>query len=158
MDVITTLWWSFQLFSHSYNTCCASSYFQGSATKIILDSGLMTFVNHGCNDTSNVGDKVPFTESNADPNDPLVLNFIQSGGEERVYNPALLRDTTSLLIVDNYEPIMKGEELLDNYITFITDVKMLEEDLKDLNTQCGGESLGIVSKYESSQYFPEAAK
>jgi hypothetical protein len=110
----------------------------------------MTFVNHGCNGTSNIAGKVPFTESNADPNDPLVLNFIQSGGEERVYNPALLRDTTSLVMVENLEPIMKGEELLDNYITFITDVKMLEWGLKDLKTQCGGESLGIVSENESS--------
>jgi hypothetical protein len=51
---------------------------------------------------------------------------------------------------------MKGEELLDNYISFITDVKMLEEDLKELKTQCGGGS-GLVSEYESSSKSKESA-
>jgi hypothetical protein len=118
----------------------------------MLDTGVLTFVNHGCNGTSNVGFQVPFSESNADLNDPLVLEFIEemwTGGEECVYNPALVRDTSSKVIIENSGPIMKGEELLDNYITFITDVKMLEEDLKDLETQCGGKS-GLVSEYESS--------
>ena len=121
----------------------------------------MTFVNHGCSDTSNLNGKVPFTESNADPTDPLVLNFIQeqwADGEGRVYNPALLRDTASLVTVKNHVPIMKGEELLENYINFITDVEMLEAELTILKSQCAGESLGIISEYELSLYSLEAAK
>jgi hypothetical protein len=117
----------------------------------------LTFANHGCNGTNNLSDKVPFTESTADPTDPLVLNFIQerwhgARGEERVllYNPALLRDTASLMTVENDEPIWKGEELLENYIHFITDVEMLQEDLTGLKTLCAGERLGIISEYESS--------
>ena len=122
----------------------------------------MTFVNHGCNGSSNLSEKVPFTESNADPTDPLVLDFIQkqwSDAEGRVYNPALLRDTTILLIAFNDEPIRKGEELLENYITFITDIEMLEEDLTNLKTLCaGGESMEVIPEYKSSWYSPEAAK
>ena len=112
----------------------------------------MTFVNHGCNGTSNLSEKLPFTESNANFTDPLFLDLIQkqwAGGEGRVYNPAQLRDTASLVMVSNHVPIRKGEELLDNYIDFITDVKMLEKELTDLKTQCAGESLGIISGYES---------
>jgi hypothetical protein len=114
----------------------------------------MSFVNHGCNGTNNIGDQSPFTEqSNADPNDPLVLDFIQemeSGRMDSGYNPARLRDTTSRFVVENNEPIMKGEELRDNYITFITDVEVLLEELEDLKTQCSG-SLGKISEYESSK-------
>jgi hypothetical protein len=126
----------------------------------------MSFVNHGCNGTNNVGDQSPFTEqSNVDPNDPLVINFIhemgESGRKDSGYNPALLRDTTLRFVVQNNEPIMKGEELRDNYITFITDVEALESDLADLKSQCSG-SLGTISEYESStsksSHFPEAAK
>jgi hypothetical protein len=147
------------------NTGCASPSFQSGVTRITLDSGILTFVNHGCNGTSNISDQSPFTEqSNADPNDPLVLNFIQamgSGGKDCGYNPALLRDTTRRLIIKHNKPIMKGEELLDNYITFITDVETLVEDLTDLKTQCAG-SLGTISEYElsnsKSSQFPEAGK
>ena len=52
---------------------------------------------------------------------------------------------------------MKGEELLENYINFITDVEMLEEDLTGLKTLCAGERLGIISKYESSLHSPAAS-
>lgn len=131
---------------------------------------MMTFQNHGCNNTNNVGLRSPFNESNADPKDPLVLDFIQDmwsdagadrAGADRsdIYNPAQLRDVTGEVDVRNHEPIMKGEELLDNYITFITDVKMLEEELKALKTECGGGISGIVSEYESfPRPSPEAPK
>jgi hypothetical protein len=144
-------------------TFFASSYFQHGVTRITLDSGIMTFANHGCDGDYNIGTESPFTEqSNADPNDPLVLEFIQDmaglgfGG----YNPALLRDTTSRFVVANEEPIMKGEELRDNYVTFITNVEALESDLAALKSECSG-SLGMISEYESnkskSSHFPEAA-
>jgi hypothetical protein len=83
-----------------------------------------------------------------------------SDGKDYVYNPAVLRDTTSKHIVQNDKPIMKGEELLNNYLTFISDVKMLDEDLKAPETECAGgeEGLGIVSEYEASYYFPEATQ
>ena len=121
----------------------------------------MTFVNHGCNGTSNLSEKLPFTESNANFTDPLFLDLIQkqwADGEGGVYNPAQLRATASLVMVSNHVPIRKGEELLDDYINFITDVEMLEEGLTDLKTQCAGESFGIISEYESSLDSPEAAK
>jgi hypothetical protein len=110
-------------------------------------------VNHGCNCTFNIGKPSPFSETSADITDKVVVDFIEEStntGRGYVYNPAIARDWTKKLQQMNHRPIMKGGELLDNYLSFVMDKEVFAEDMNALKLECAGVALGVVSKYEHS--------
>ena len=105
---------------------------------MVVDSSIMTFVNHGCNGTYNAGLVSEITELTAD------LNFMPeefvAKGHSTLYNPAADRHlpqyTAGAEI--SLKPIRAGDEILDNYLAFIAVPSFWMDDVKDLRSQCSG--------------------
>ncbi len=114
-------------------------------------SHFLTFVNHGCNGTSNLGsrgvDPSIHTEFSIDlengiPED-LKTEFVTP------YNPSLDRD--EMKYVTNCvaaKTIPKGEELYDNYMSFGGDA-FFKQNVLQLRNQCSG-GRGLVEVYQST--------
>ncbi len=120
----------------------------GVANKIEVDSGIMTFVNHGCHGASNLGMFPNMTESTVHPFlVPKELTFYRSEGEDYVFNPAIARDTFSRSEVQNrWGDIELGEELLENYYEQFSGSKDWKELVELLHGFCSG-GLGEVEQY-----------
>ncbi|KAG7351434.1 SET methyltransferase domain containing protein [Nitzschia inconspicua] len=113
-------------------------------------SHFLTFVNHGCNGTSNIG------ERDADPSLHTEWSVdLQYGIPEDLktkltvpYSPSADRDVVqySTNCVAGRD-IQKGEELYDNYMNFGGD-EYFEEMVLSLRDECSG-SLGLVEQYQS---------
>jgi len=114
-----------------------------------VDPGILTFVNHGCNGSYNVGAKLSETESTVELG--RGPTGIYSDDTYEVYNPFLERH------FPQYEcgkfralrDIEAGEEIYDNYLTFGgDDLEEWEENLRDLKTVCSG-GTGKIYNYEA---------
>ena len=136
-------------FVHGYGYSSAGF---GDADKIEVDSGLMTFVNHGCNGASNLGDFPNITTSTVHPfRVPNELHFYRNQGPEYVFNPAIARDTTSRAIVQNrWGDIQIGDELLENYYENFGSFKDWGEHVRLLQNYCDG-GIGEVEQYERDE-------
>lgn len=121
----------------------------GDADKIEVDSGLMTFVNHGCHGASNLGDFPNITTSTVHPfRVPNELHFYRNQGPEYVFNPAIARDTTSRAIIQNrWGDIQRDEELLENYYEYFSSLKDWGEHVRLLHDYCDG-GVGEVEQYQ----------
>jgi len=113
-------------------------------------SNIMTFTNHGCNGTANLGHNVPglneFTMEPESPGFTIPEDFKQfSTGE---YSPHRDRAVLGTITVSQVEhaPIMKGEELFDNYIGFGGDTAFIEQ-VTELKRDCSG-ALGTVEMHQ----------
>lgn len=114
-----------------------------------VDPGILTFSNHGCNGSYNVGTRLNFTEQN-DPDPELLASSVNDGLD--FYDPVTIRHFpmwecggTAIALRD----IEKGEEVLDNYLLFEgTSYDALEQYLAVLRQWCSGESTGPVTEYE----------
>jgi len=113
-----------------------------------IDSSITTFCNHGCNGTTNYGDKdkVDLTETNADLNNPHEDVLTKAV----VYSPVMERHLRQHLSIGDYtlRDIKKDEEILCDYLTFVGDPDDWKEEVKDLQDMCAGELSGDVSEYE----------
>ncbi|KAG7354551.1 SET methyltransferase domain containing protein [Nitzschia inconspicua] len=119
-------------------------------------SHFLTFVNHGCNGTSNLG------ERDVDPSLHTEWSVeIQYGIPEDLitkltvpYNPSADRDvvrhSTNCVAARD---IQKGEELYDNYMNFGGD-EYFEEMVLSLRDECSG-TLGLVEQYQSQSKLAE---
>ena len=111
----------------------------------------MTFVNHGCNHTYNVGvDSGDITEFTADLTQlPDVFNDAIRDGN--VFHPARDRNLRYVLVGGDrfLRDIHAGEEILDNYLAFTGDKADWEYDVLHLRGQCSGAAIGDISEYES---------
>jgi hypothetical protein len=112
-------------------------------------SHFLTFVNHGCNGTSNLGergeDPSTFTEWNVDLSAGIPEEL---GAKPNLpYNPVVDRDlvryATNCVVAIN---VPKGEELYDNYMNFGGDEYFVEM-VHSLREQCSG-GLGLVEMYQ----------
>ena len=109
----------------------------------------MTFVNHGCNKTYNIG-----TESSVDELTANVDVFPHdlsgnSHAQTSTYNPVVdrhLRHEADQSIRD----IKAGEEILDNYLAFTGAEEYWADAVQDLRDQCSGAGVGLVTEYENS--------
>lgn len=112
----------------------------------------MTFANHGCDGTYNVGlNTEEITEVTADfDNVPLALDGLGRYGS--IFNPVLDRNRRFSLVGGDVtlRDIKAGEELLDNYLAFIGGKTDWEYDLQHLRDQCHGQASGDVTEYESA--------
>ena len=113
------------------------------AEEYFVDSGIMTFVNHGCNGTFNTGNLDPdgMTEQNFDtfPDIQLV---------KKLYNPFADRRRRSLETSYDFalRDIKAGEEISSNYLYFSE--SKFEEEGMTLRRMCNGEEVGDITKFE----------
>ncbi|KAL3906804.1 MAG: hypothetical protein SGILL_009125, partial [Bacillariaceae sp.] len=115
-------------------------------------SHFLTFVNHGCNGTANLGergmDPGKFTEWSVDVEEAIPKEMRTEVIE--VYNPNVDRSTmkyaTNCVAGKN---ITKGEELYDNYMNYGGD-EFFAEMVLSLRNECSG-GLGLVEQYQSNQ-------
>ena len=115
--------------------------------EVFVDSGVMTFVNHGCNKTYNIGQEslVDEVTANVDvfPDDLSGNSHVRTS----TYNPVVdrhLRNEADQSIRD----IKAGEEILDNYLAFIGAEEYWAGGVQDLRNLCSG-AVGLVTEYEN---------
>jgi len=135
------------------------SDYSTSDYEIYVDSGLSTFVNHGCRGTSNIGtlgvgykitldDHTSLNEKTSPSVDAEMLfkRFFESPG---IYNPLLYRKVFTISGGLNYalRDIKAGEEIFTNYLLFGV-ARDFEESLVEVSSQCLGLSLGTISRVE----------
>lgn len=124
------------------------------APEVVVDSCIITFVNHGCRGTYNVGTETDVDEFTADPNVPIeALNgrLHHTGG--CIFDPVIDRHLFRMGDVSNKD-IKAGDEILENYLAFIGSEDYWAEATGDLRKQCSGEVTdGSVTEYE--HYFDE---
>jgi len=123
-----------------------------------IDSGVIMFMNHGCNGTNNYGyetdeDSPMFglTESNVD-----LININMADikyellNEASTYSPAEERNLWHKLNSGDYafRDIKKGEEILTDYLVF-SGADSFKHDVRGLQAQCMGVGHGDISEYEA---------
>jgi hypothetical protein len=110
----------------------------------------MTFVNHGCNSTYNVGTPLDINEITA----PLGVGPGDAYDDvNEVYNPYNDR-RFPLWECEKFvalRDIQKGEELFDNYLVFGggDDIHDWDKNLLELKSVCMGKS-GTIAEYEAA--------
>lgn len=113
-----------------------------------VDPGILTFVNHGCNGTYNVGARLQVNEMT------MKIGLGPEGiydDSNEIYHPYIERqfpqwDCQGFVALRDIEA---GEELLDNYLVFGggEDVHTWDDNLKELKNMCMG-GAGSVLEYE----------
>jgi hypothetical protein len=111
-------------------------------------SHFLTFTNHGCNSTVNIGESFPdLNEFTVDLDAPIPDELSQSVSEP--YNPFFDRDYVKHLTACSASTdIAKGDELYDNYMTFGGD-EHFKEMILTLRKECSGLP-GMVERYQNS--------
>ena len=127
----------------SFLSCCS----QGKP-EVFVDSSIITFVNHGCHGSYNVGLETEVDEFTADPDFiPEMLNGKSHAGTS-TFNPFV--DRTLFFTADiSSRDIKASEEILDNYLAFIGGDDDWKDDLVDYRDLCsGGQGTLSVTEYE----------
>lgn len=132
----------------------------GENDKIEVESGLMTFVNHGCHGASTLGKFPNITDSTVDPNHfPEDLLFYRMEGEDYIFNPAVVRDTTLRVENINYWGNTNiGDEILENYYEQPPSLGAeWKNHVKNLQNYCSG-GVGEVEAYQRGTDYDDEAK
>lgn len=110
-----------------------------------VDPGIGTFVNHGCNGTTNVGsvEYINLTE--------FSTTYNVATDQRSIYNPAFDRAIRTNACSESIalRSIKSGEEIFNNYMTF-ENFHELEEYAESLRNECAGRAVGQISEYELS--------
>jgi hypothetical protein len=114
-----------------------------------VDSALLTFVNHGCNGTYNIGVVTGFDESTV--NTDVIPDELSGKSHQgtSTFNPVVDRHLNNNACM-NIRAIKAGEEILDNYLAFSSSEEDWAQDVIDLRNQCAGLSFGEVTEYEAN--------
>ena len=113
-------------------------------------TNILTFVNHGCNGTANLGYNSPgvneFTIDTTVPDFKIPEDFATYLKDE--YKPHRDRKCTGTTPVSQvyYPPVRAGEELFDNYLPYGGDKKFVA-NVNELKRDCSG-ALGSVEKLQ----------
>jgi hypothetical protein len=111
-----------------------------------VDSGILTFINHGCNGTFNIGTKSEVNEFNANLDEPIPKEYSSSHG---VYNPAVDRTLhIDEFAIINSKEVKAGSEVLDNYLSMGGEMEFKTYAL-ELRQECSG-VLGLVEEYQKN--------
>jgi hypothetical protein len=112
-----------------------------------VDSSLLTFVNHGCKGAYNVGKVTDFDECTADTS--LIPGEVDGKSHQGIltFNPVVDRHLTHAGFMNACD-IEEEEEILDNYLVFISSEEDWANDVVDLRNQCAGLASGEVTEYE----------
>ena len=124
-----------------------------------VDSTIATFINHGCNGTSNFGDYVEFlckhnknctilSETTTNPQQIVVHDYRSTFN---VFSPVFSRQR----FLDNFDialqDIKAGDEILMNYAYYDIDKGEILESLELLKQQCEGQGEGHITEYTISK-------
>lgn len=143
---IVNKWKMFDAYMFGYGF--VSDYF--GAPCYSVDASILTFLNHGCNNSNNVSPLEPFfvTEMTADPKKmPRELEYAPF--ELAVYNPFVRRNHWNFQHAGDVarRDIPAGEEILDSYLSYYTEHEW-ERAVLSLRAQCLSQGQGSVSEYE----------
>jgi len=116
-----------------------------------VESGIMLFMNHGCNGTNNYGQETDLNEMSVD------LKSITEVPEEFTfrgnapYSPVFDRNWRHALNLGGYtlRDIKAGDELFTTYLSLAGNLENFKEEVMTLRRQCMGEDVGIITQYES---------
>lgn len=124
----------------------------GEEPSVNVDSGIMTFVNHGCKGSYNIGKETPFDEFTARLDAPCSEAADgRSHSGTTTFNPVVDRHLT-FWIDKSIRDIKAGEEVLDNYLAFTCSNRdKWFKDVANLRAECLGEAVGEVTSYETER-------
>jgi hypothetical protein len=114
-----------------------------------MEAGLMVFVNHGCNGTSNI-DFVPsnVTELTAELDTVPEAYLSRKTFRREPYNPATDRETGH--VPETHRLVLAGEEILGNYLTYADPLTDWSTAVLDSRSECYFGGMGIVEQYQRS--------
>jgi len=130
--------------------------YEDSYKEYFVDASINTFVNHGCNGTSNLGGITPYLCGK----NPECTMLEESMTEEELrdyrtaefdtHSPVILRHRGTFMTGFDVtlRDIHPGEELLHNYVYFESDIDDLIAEAGLLNEMCRGKSIGLIAEYE----------
>jgi hypothetical protein len=105
---------------------------------LTVDSGLLTFVNHGCNSTYNIANPLSQNELELNLSLPPPSDFFDDKRRVSVYHPLYDRSIPfDETIAHAHKDIRAGEELFDNYLSFGGESQFAQQVMA-LREQCGG--------------------
>ena len=113
----------------------------------IVDPGITTFVNHGCNGTNNIGVATNYTELTATVEDMDTMfpqfQYLFDPAGDRLY---MSKSSASDVLVHS---VQAGDEVLDNYMAFSLK-KDWENKIQELKSICLGQRTGLVVAVEAA--------
>jgi hypothetical protein len=114
--------------------------------EVIVDSSALTFANHGCNRTYNIGQETDFEEATVSLD---VLPGDVTGKAGSKFSPMIDRHLLHSS-VKALRDIKAGDEILDNYLAFTSEEESWAQDVTDLRKLCAG-AAGEVTNYEKTR-------
>jgi hypothetical protein len=116
-----------------------------------VDASIMTFINHGCNRTYNMGMTTSVTEITADL-DQMSSDLHDNVVEGSVFNVFI--DRNHLIYLNGLDTLNRdvkaGEELKDNYLGYLHDENW-KSGVSDYRAQCISQAKGAITVYESEE-------
>lgn len=116
-----------------------------------VDASIMTFINHGCNGTYNMGSNTSVTEITADLDEmppELSKNVIESS----VLN--VFVDRNHFIYLNGLDTLLRdvkaGEELKDNYLGYLHNENW-RSGVSDYRAQCLSQGKGAITVYETEE-------
>lgn len=119
----------------------------------LVDTGILTFINHGCNGMEVMGEGEPLTstEMTVDPEQmpPELTNY---STECHTYNPFIDRNNMRIITAGDKTlfDMKNGSELLDNYLRYLHEDNW-KMGVLDYRAQCIASAKGIVTGYEEQK-------
>jgi len=137
-----------------------------SGKEIFVDSGILTFANHGCGGTDNLGqlgtegafltpEEYASLRESADKRSEALMALHRLFRSWTGYNPPVHRHNYLISGGLNFalRDIVAGEEIFGNYLLYI-DSTIKKEDLDKhvslIDSECLGETVGIVKQVDST--------
>ncbi len=125
----------------------------------LVDTGILTFINHGCNGTGVMGEGKPLitTEMTADL-ERMPAELENYGTETHVYNPFIDRNNMRIITAGDktlYD-IKAGSELVDNYLRYLHEGNW-KSGVLDYRAQCIASGKGVVTGYEERKSSSSAS-
>lgn len=108
-----------------------------------VDSGIMTFVNHGCGGTANMGEEGIDDSVSEHTVDATAMPKMQGKSSyDSIHQVALDRHLDQYMTGPDWtmRDVKKGEELTNNYLAFTGDEDAWEADVKELRKWCSSQS------------------
>jgi len=140
----------YAVFAYMYEYGFSVQFYNGNA--YFVDGSIMTYVNHGCNSTNNLG-WYYLQDFNTQLNEQFALpeTFNEIVLEKYYYNPLYLRHIELLHSGFDFasKDISNGEELFQNYLMYESTMEDFMQVGNELKILCAGFETGFVTNYES---------
>jgi hypothetical protein len=125
----------------------------------LVDTGILTFINHGCNGTGVMGEGEPLisTEMTVDL-ERMPAELENYSTETHVYNPFIDRNNMRIITAGDKTlfDIKAGSELVDNYLRYLHEGNW-KSGVLDYRAQCIASGKGVVTGYEERKSSSSAS-